>query len=349
MGGRAGGPVVQLGYDVALTRRRSGVQIPAGPPGTARGAGRRPRGDPRPDPNPFNPPPPGPPVPAAWTPDPERLLDSGRSYNRLSGMVGEAIDVILEITDTIDLVHGRAGNPPGADAAAVEELASKRPRDPAAAVRAVKEAALLLPAITVLLDSLQSKISGINEECISMFDGTSHFFRAISPREAADIIRYGTLGRGKPGKDGGNPTGVAFRFVSLACNIFSALSINKIVIIFDAIAVRRAGVVRVSYSITGASDADVEGIDDPKPVAHGIQSEVRAVRGLPVTQLGPVAVLVLFQMGPIVRRVARRLADYLHVPLYVRNWDYIAGTSKVVMEQPYFPARINTGEDQRKP
>lgn len=349
MGGRAGGPVVQLGYDVALTRRRSGVQIPAGPSGTARGAGRRPRGDPRPDPNPFNPPPPGPPVPAAWTPDPERLLDSGRSYNRLSGMVGEAIDVILGMALKTKPLPGRAGYLSKTDVEMIKDLTSKRPQSPAASVRVVRKAALLLPAIAVLLDSLQSKISGINEECISMFDGTSHFFRAISPREAMDIIRYGTLGRGKPGKDGGNPTGVAFRFVSLACNIFSALSINKIVIIFDAIAVRRAGVVRVSYSITGASDADVEGIDDPKPVAHGIQSEVRAVRGLPVTQLGPVAVLVLFQMGPIVVSVARRLADYLHVPLYVRSWDDIAGTSKVVMPKPYFPARINTGEEQLKP
>lgn len=270
----------------------------------------------------------------AWVPDSGYLSDAARSYSKLAAKVNTVMLVILQIKVMMEEAVGRTGSPSGLNIEAVKDLASKRPRNQAAAVQAIKRAVLFLPTVAGLYDVMLSNRSGINKECLHMFNNTRHFFRAISRDEVKAIICSGRLGTGTPQSDGGNPTGMAFGFVSLTCNIFSAFFINKIIIVFDAIAVRKAGVIRVLYDFTGVTDADVEGIDDPKPVSNGDESEARIERGTDIDQLCPVGVVVLKHRGSLAIRGARRLAGYLGVPVHILDWNEITGTMGVTMARP---------------
>ena len=198
-------------------------------------------------------------------------------------------------------------------------LCEERPREQEAAVRALENAARSSARIAGLYKEAQSQMSGFNKRSGRMLRFTDAIARAMSADEADTLDRSSELGAGKPKKSRSNPTGKKFPFTAMTYSMIAALLFNYIVLVFDARAVRGAGIILTIYGLLGRTDALVEGIGVPKPIHYMHELEARLKLRILLMALRPVAVMVMSDRGDEVIRSAKGMAGRIGVPLIIRN------------------------------
>ncbi|MDA7953786.1 MAG: hypothetical protein MPJ05_08255 [Nitrosopumilus sp.] len=187
------------------------------------------------------------------------------------------------------------------------------------AVQVPEDAARTSPAIAGMMERLKSVLARFGEKCGGMSRAALFISRAIGASDARKLGMHSRLGEGDPEIGGGNPTGKKFSFVSMTFNAVLALPFNELVLIFNADAVRAAGIMLVIYALLGRTDAEVEGIGVPKPIHYMHELEARLKLRILLMALRPVAVMVMSDRGDEVIRSAKGMAGRIGVPLIIRN------------------------------
>ncbi|MDA7953782.1 MAG: hypothetical protein MPI95_07850 [Nitrosopumilus sp.] len=247
------------------------------------------------------------------------MAEEGGRYREMVEMEDEARKIVSDMVIVLKEWRKRGGGPSMQVIQLVESLPEEKPRRQEAAVRALEDAARMSPAIAGMMERLKSVLARFGEKCGGMSRAALFISRAIGASDARKLGMHSRLGEGDPEIGGGNPTGEKFQFTSMTYNVISALLFNKIVLVFDADAVRAAGIMLVLYSLRGMTDAEVEGIDVPKPIRYMRELEVRLVLGAMLALLKPRAVIMLSGRSRAERDIADGLAARLGVKLII--WD----------------------------